>query len=621
MDHCAPQSADGTSSAKKVDPPLAIRRETDGLAFPRGVGWRAAVKTQRDERRLSGFRAKLFFAMMLVVSTITAAGLYFAQTNFTASVQHDLQMEFQSQLASLHEVQEVRHASLAERCRSLALRPRIHAALEDDALDLLYLSAHDELHDLTMGMPDDPAHSPPALFYRFLDFKGTVIPPSDTHTVGMLAPGEEKQLSLPSVPKSQQTGYLQINAGADGRQISEVIATPIVSMESGQVIAALVVGFKPVGLVSSQLGAAMKSGIWMNDRLYSADAALQDPALEGKIAHAMAGKSGTLPVLPVGGEPYLFFEKTLNPGSLFPRASEVCFFSLADSLAREKRLRWQIIGGGLVLLLVALAVSHVISGQFSTPVERLAEDSEENREHRERAEKALEITARELQRSSRFAADASHQLKTPVTVLRAGLEELLARDDLAMDAREEISALVHETYRFTSVVEDLLLLAKMDDGRLRINFVPMNLLQLVDGMLDDLSAVSDAPVVEVDRNSLDLSIAGEERYVSIILQNLLENARKYNRPGGCIRIECRPEDDRAILRIGNTGTEIRPEAREHIFERFHRGSAGENVPGHGLGLNLARELARMHGGDLRLISSEADWTEFEVRFQIAPRAS
>jgi signal transduction histidine kinase len=58
-------------------------------------------------------------------------------------------------------------------------------------------------------------------------------------------------------------------------------------------------------------------------------------------------------------------------------------------------------------------------------------------------------------------------------------------------------------------------------------------------------------------------------------------------------------------------------AQEHIFERFHRGTAAEDVPGHGLGLNLARELARRHGGDVRLARSDEEWTEFEVRFRLA----
>ena len=108
----------------------------------------------------------------------------------------------------------------------------------------------------------------------------------------------------------------------------------------------------------------------------------------------------------------------------------------------------------------------------------------------------------------------------------------------------------------------------------------------------------------------------------MILQNLLENARKYNRPGGRIRIAARAENGRVYLAIGTTGRPIPPSAQTHIFERFHRGVMGENVPGYGLGLNLARELARLHEGDLRLVRSDEQWTEFEAsfRFTRAPEA-
>ena len=113
-----------------------------------------------------------------------------------------------------------------------------------------------------------------------------------------------------------------------------------------------------------------------------------------------------------------------------------------------------------------------------------------------------------------------------------------------------------------------------------------------------------------------LRISGEKRYTTLILQNLLENARKYNRPGGRIRLTARAEGVWAILTIGNTGPPIALAAQEHIFERFHRGAAAENVSGHGLGLNLARELARLHRGDVRLTRSDDAWTEFEVRFRL-----
>src|SRR5256886_2153141 len=141
--------------------------------------------------------------MMLVVAGLTATGLYIAQRNATGALQQDLQRDFQADLAALHGVEELRHAALAERCRTLALRPRIHAALEDNALDLLYPSAKDELRDL-MENEGSPLHTGPSLhakFYRFLDAAGAVLPPPNPKDVGQLSPGVETQLILKKLPE------------------------------------------------------------------------------------------------------------------------------------------------------------------------------------------------------------------------------------------------------------------------------------------------------------------------------------------------------------------------------------------------------------------------------------
>src|ERR1019366_4956430 len=121
--------------------------------------------------------------MMLVVTAVAAAGLLLAQHFLALGVMRDFQREFQGDLSALHAAHEVRDAALAERCRALARRPRIHAALEDGALDLLYPSARDELQDIMLGDEDAARETGEyalhALYYRFLDEKGGVITPSD----------------------------------------------------------------------------------------------------------------------------------------------------------------------------------------------------------------------------------------------------------------------------------------------------------------------------------------------------------------------------------------------------------------------------------------------------------
>ena len=581
----------------------------------------------REEQKshAARFRAKLFVGMMLVVSGLTATGLYLVERNAAADVQRDLEREFQAELTALHNVEALRHAALAERCRALAAKPRIHAALEDNALDLLYPSARDELRELMQNpvnpQPDQPAGEPRASFYRFLDRTGAVLPPPNPAEVGVLQPEEEAQLALKPLPQTPQLGYLLRTRGTPNETIDEILALPITSTESNEVIAALVVGFKPLEVGGKSGGNEMKSGIWIGDWLHLpavSDSSRAAVAHEMKRLASAPGSAERSSRIDIEGEPHFLFFKRLNPQSAFPPVYEVCVYSLKNAIARQHRLRWQILAAGAALLMVGLVASHFLAKRLAAPVAKLAVDSEENRARRQRVEAALATTHEELQRSTRFSADASHQLKTPVTVLRAGIEELLRRDNLEPVVYDELSALHHQTYRLTGVIEDLLLLSRMDAGRLQIDFSPVNLTQLIEEWLEDLNALPDPLGLEVKTQVPSaLYIAGERRYTSLILQNLLENARKYNRRGGSIHVTAKQDNGWAYLTIGNTGPAIPPEMHPHIFERFSRGANGEKVAGHGLGLNLARELVRLHGGELRLVSSNQEWTEFEVRFRLA----
>jgi hypothetical protein len=317
-------------------------------------------------------------AMMLVVSVITGVGLYFAQRHLAATVENELHRESHSRLDALHGIQEQRHAVLVELCRTLVRKPRIHAALEDNALDLLYPTANDELRDV-MNPGGRPAAKPAlqGVFYRFLDQQGAVISPPIGAGAGELRAEEEARLALRGLPREQQLGYLARKTSDGREELIEVIAMTIISTDTAEAIAALAIGFKPIDPGGGQAVKGIRSGLWLNGRLHfpalpeAAQAALGN-GLSRALAALHPADSGI--AVQVDGAPHLLFYTPLNPGSLYPPAYEVCLFPLADLRARQRHVRWRIVGAGALLLLGGLTTSHFFSRRLSVPVEKLAVD-------------------------------------------------------------------------------------------------------------------------------------------------------------------------------------------------------------------------------------------------------
>src|SRR4030095_9673809 len=297
---------------------------------------RATGDTRNKE--VARFRIRLFGAIMLIVATLTALGFYLAQRRITADDKRNWQQTFQNEISSMQELGKLRHAALADRCGELAAKPRIHAAIEDDAIDLLYPSAKDELSDLMEGdepPPKQAARSLHARFYRFLDSTGEVIKPPNPSDVGELDAKTEAQLSLNKLPDTQQTGYIQ-----SGENIHEVIAVPIFSTDTGDLVSALVIGFKPSEPEDKHTG--MQSGIWVSGNLHLPALSLSArSSLNEKITSAVnnSGSDQSYFRVEIGVAPQLLFYKRLNPASLFPPAYEICVHPIAPWTAQLNRLR------------------------------------------------------------------------------------------------------------------------------------------------------------------------------------------------------------------------------------------------------------------------------------------
>jgi signal transduction histidine kinase len=226
----------------------------------------------------------------------------------------------------------------------------------------------------------------------------------------------------------------------------------------------------------------------------------------------------------------------------------------------------------------------------------------------------FERLQRSFEQSVRFSAAASHHLKTPIAVVRAGIEEIMADVECSESTQARAEGLLHRVHHLTSVVDNLLLLSRADAGRLDLSKAEFDLNEVLEGVLDDALELAAPLDVKVEADvPKHLLLKADRTSVGMIAQNLVENAVKYNTPGGRIRVEARIVDGVVEMIVGNTGDGIPTDRTEQVFERFYRVCGGKHVPGHGLGLSTARELARAHGGDVELVRSDDSWTEMRVR--------
>lgn len=219
-----------------------------------------------------------------------------------------------------------------------------------------------------------------------------------------------------------------------------------------------------------------------------------------------------------------------------------------------------------------------------------------------------------FQQAARFTADASHELKTPIAVMRAGIENLLESHTLPQAERAEVSALLEQTRRLSEIFERLLLLSRADSGHLRLDRRHCDLTGIVSACAEDATIFAEDREIEIVLTlPPQLPAFVDPPRVSQLLLNLLVNAVKYNRDAGVVRIEASLENGSPTIRIWNTGPGIPPAAKEMLFERFFRAAPKGGIAGHGLGLSLVRELARAHDGEVTLERADEQWTVFCVR--------
>jgi len=223
---------------------------------------------------------------------------------------------------------------------------------------------------------------------------------------------------------------------------------------------------------------------------------------------------------------------------------------------------------------------------------------------------SLERLERVFQTQQRLLADVSHELRTPLTAIRGNVD--LMRRMGGADP-ESLAIIQEEVERMTRLVGDLLMLARADAGGLPLERKPVELDTIFFEVYRQVSLLEksvDVSIAEVDQ----ACVLGDADRLKQLLINLIDNAIKYTPPGGIVTLSLSKVNGWASIHIADTGVGIPPEDVPYIFDRFYRVDKARNrgQGGSGLGLSIAKWIAKVHGGDIEVVSQVGQGTTFTV---------
>ena len=301
--------------------------------------------------------------------------------------------------------------------------------------------------------------------------------------------------------------------------------------------------------------------------------------------------------------------------------------------AIDRRVRRDVlglIGIGLIALVLGLGFAWILAGTLARPLQRLASaarrveagdlqaraEPEGSTEHREVAHAFNDMTERlrqVLEAQRQFVANASHQLRTPLTGLRLRLESAALKAGPELGA--ELEAAEQEVQRLARLLTTLLTLAREGDrppARATVSLAAA--VEAAEERWGDRARSSGHELATVSRD--DAVARASEEDIAIVLDNLIENALNYS-PGGTVTVECGRERDEVFVAVSDEGPGLEPGEEERVFDRFARGSGGRGAPGTGLGLALVATLARRWGGSARIANRPEGGARAEVRLPAA----
>jgi len=320
-----------------------------------------------------------------------------------------------------------------------------------------------------------------------------------------------------------------------------------------------------------------------------------------------------------------------------PRVAGIFAGAHAVSTLEPQRLLIGLLVSGPIVLVASLLMGYAIAGRNIKPVDSIIDEIEAITDGRSLHRRVVQIThTAELARLSttlnemlvrleknflslrRFTADASHELKTPLTVLRAGVERAITHPSATPEVMESLEETLIEINRMTEVVESLLTLARVDEGRAPLHLEELDLREVLSEMAETANILGEDAGVDIEVTTPDspVYLSVDRGRVRQLLMNLLTNAIKYTNTGGLVTMVCEMKEDAVVIEVSDTGIGIAVADLPYVFDRFWRADAARSRtgrrPGTGLGLAICKWIAEAHGGTIEVKSKRNKGTSFTV---------
>ena len=217
---------------------------------------------------------------------------------------------------------------------------------------------------------------------------------------------------------------------------------------------------------------------------------------------------------------------------------------------------------------------------------------------------------------SQFVADASHELRTPLAVIRTTAELALRRARTPESYRDSLQEVAAEAERMTRLVEELLVLARSDAATAEMPLAAVDVREVLTEICGEMRGLAEMRQIRINTLYGDGAaiVAGNRPALHRLFLVLLDNALKFSHPGGEVILRVESSESRVAVSIEDFGSGISESDLPHIFERFYRVDRARTGGGHGLGLSLAKSIARVHGASIEVQSTEGAGSRFQVNF-------